>query len=483
MTDSRTNGRTLLHEMAREGNTEEVALLLAKGADIYAADSHGRTPLHDAAWAGDTESVTLLLNKGASINARDDFGRTALHEAAAEGYVETTAMLLNRGADSHIADKADEKPIHLAMHRKHEEIVSTLCAWEVDAQARGMSYSRFNFSNTTSMGASAEQKEVTSHTDEMDVTKNLARYARLAMTTPTTARRAELYALLGELPERSRPIKATTLAEVECEHYWLETLSLDVNGIEPVPAYFVRPKEWERRCPAILYNHAHGGNYVLGKDELLVANDYLQRPPYAEALARQGYAALCIDTWAFGERRGRSESSLFKFMLWHGQVLWGMMVYDNLRAFDYLAGRPEVDAARLGTLGISMGSTMAWWTAALEPRIKVCVDLCCLTDFQALIETQGLDGHGIYYYVPQLLKHFTSAQINALIAPRPHLALAGNDDPLTPPAGLQRIDEELRRVYREAGAPDAWQLRRYECGHLETAAMRAEVLAFLQQWL
>ena len=171
-------------------------------------------------------------------------------------------------------------------------------------------------------------------------------------------------------------------------------------------------------------------------------------------------------------------------MLWRGQVLWGMMVFDRpARPLDYLAARPEVDAARLGTLGISMGSTMAWWCAALDTRLKVCVDLCCLTDFQALIDTQGLDGHGIYYYVPSLLKHFTTAQINALIAPRAHLALAGNYDTLTPPAGLNRIDAELRRVYAEAGAPDAWQLRRYEIGHLETEAMRVEVLAFLRKWL
>jgi hypothetical protein len=126
---------------------------------------------------------------------------------------------------------------------------------------------------------------------------------------------------------------------------------------------------------------------------------------------------------------------------------------------------------------------MAWWTAALEPRIKVCVDICCLTDFQALIETQGLDGHGIYYFVPGLLKHFSSADINALIAPRPHLSLAGNYDPLTPPAGLDRIDAALRRAYADAGAPEAWELHRYEVGHIETAAMRSEAMAFLAKWL
>jgi len=304
------------------------------------------------------------------------------------------------------------------------------------------------------------------------------------MITTIDSRRAELYALLGDLPERTRPISAETIAVEEREGYWLEKLVLDLNGIEAVPAYFLRPKVGEGPFPAVLFNHAHGGNYERGKDELIEGGGSdRQRAPYGEALTQQGYAVLCIDTWAFGERRGRTESAIFKQMLWQGQVMWGMMVYDNLRAVDYLVTRPEVDAGRLATLGKSMGSTMAWWTAALEPRITVCVDICCLTDYQALIETNGLDGHGIYYYVPNLLKHFTTAQINALIAPRPHLGLAGDYDLLTPPAGLERIDAELQRVYAEYGVPDAWQLKRYAIGHHETAAMRAEVLAFLAKWL
>ncbi|MGQ9632445.1 MAG: dienelactone hydrolase family protein [bacterium] len=296
-------------------------------------------------------------------------------------------------------------------------------------------------------------------------------------------RRQELYDLLGDLPDRLRKISATKIAEERRESYALEKLILDLNGLEPVPAYFVRPQNREGRLPAILYNHAHGGNYALGKDELLIGRDALQKPPYAEELTRRGYSVLCIDAWAFGERRGRSESEIFKQMLWSGQVMWGMMVYDSLRAIDYLASRPDVDSDRLGTMGISMGSTMAWWVAALDTRIKVCIDICCLTDYQALIDSRGLDGHGIYYYVPNLLKHFTTAQINALIAPRPHLSLAGNFDPLTPPAGLDRIDEELKRVYGEEGAPDAWKLLRYNIGHCETAAMRAEILSFLERWL
>jgi hypothetical protein len=170
-------------------------------------------------------------------------------------------------------------------------------------------------------------------------------------------------------------------------------------------------------------------------------------------------------------------------MLWHGQVLWGMMVYDSLRSVDYLATREDLDTTRVGTLGISMGSTAAWWLAALDERVKVCVDLCCLSEYQALRETRGLDGHSVYYFVPGLLKHFGTAEINGLIAPRPHLSLAGVYDRLTPPAGLDRVDAHLRRAYADAGAPDAWELRRYETGHGETAAMRADALAFLQRWL
>ena len=297
------------------------------------------------------------------------------------------------------------------------------------------------------------------------------------------ARRAELYGLLGDLPDRHRPITAHTVATEERDGYILEKLTLDLNGVEDVPAFFARPKELHAKAPTILYNHAHGGAYNIGKDEFTEGRKALQKPTYAKELTDRGYCGLCIDTWLFGERRGRTETELFKQMLWHGQVLWGMMVYDSLRAVDYLCSRPEVDTDRLGTLGISMGSTMAWWTAALDTRIKVTVDLCCLTDFHTLIDSRGLDGHGIYYYVPSLLKHFTAAQINALIAPRPHLGLAGNYDKLTPPAGLDRIDRELQEAYGSVDAANHWKLLRYETGHFETAAMRAAVLDFLARFL
>jgi dienelactone hydrolase len=308
------------------------------------------------------------------------------------------------------------------------------------------------------------------------------------MTTATTppatgtpaARRAQLYALLGDLPE-PRPIGAKLLGREEREHYVLDQLVLDLNGSEPVPAFFARPRVGAAPFPAVLYNHAHGPR--IGKRELIDSHGGRQAPPYAEALARRGIASLCIDQLNFGERYRTAESQVFKELLWHGRVMWGLMVFDNLRALHWLSGHDGIDAARIATVGLSMGSTMAWWTAALDERVKVTIDLCCMTDFAELVEQRCLDEHGLYYYVPGLLKRFDTAAINALIAPRAHLSLNGEADPLTPPRGLDRIDAALTRVYREAGRPEAWRMYRAKHGHFETAEIRAEVLAWLDRWL
>jgi len=301
--------------------------------------------------------------------------------------------------------------------------------------------------------------------------------------TDASARRARLYELLGDLPPRERKITAQTLSIEERPGYVLEKLRLDLNGIEAAPAYFVRPRGASGPMPAVLYQHAHGNDYAIGKQELLDGRCQLTPPAYADFLAGEGICALCIDAWCFGERATRTEPDTFKQMLWQGQVLWGMMVYDALRAADYLRTRPEVDAARIATCGMSMGSTMSQWLAALDEGIRCCVDLCCLTDYQALLDAGEIRQHGIYYFVPSLLKHFTAAQINALIAPRPHLSLAGRFDRLTPAVGLDRIDAELKEVYAQQGRPENWQLLRYPVGHEETPEMREQVRTFLRKYL
>ncbi len=306
-------------------------------------------------------------------------------------------------------------------------------------------------------------------------------HSRTGEKSGADSRRDELYGLLGHLPPRDRPVSAQLLSGEDRGGYTLEKLVLDLNGEQPAPAYFARPKGRTGRLPTVLFNHSHGGGYAIGKTEFIEGRDYMGKPPYAEFLTSLGFNALCIDAWIFGERSGRQELDFFKEMLWKGRVPWGMMVYDSLKAVDYLLTRPDVDASRLATVGMSMGSSSAQWVGALDPRIKVIVDICCLTDWHTLVEVGGLKGHGIYYYVPDLLNHFTTSQMNALMAPRPHLSLAGNHDALTPGKGLDIVNAELKKAYAAAGKPDNWKLSRYDVGHRETPEMREEIRRWLEQ--
>ena len=291
--------------------------------------------------------------------------------------------------------------------------------------------------------------------------------------------RARLRSLLGDMPSRTSPPTATLRERQSAGDATIEDWRLDLSDSRGVPTTVVLPPRLPRAV--VLYCHAHGNNFEIGRSELLQGRPALAHPPYGDWLPQFGFAAVAIDHRGFGDRATPSERVLNKRLLWEGRTLWGMRVADTLAVYDWVLQQHRFANVPVITLGLSMGSTMAWWAAALEPGIAACIDLCCLSEFDALVESGNDDLHGEYWFVPALRKHFTAAAINALIAPRPHLSCAGRDDPLTPPAGLFSIDEALRRVYTEAGAPDAWRQCVFPCGHVETPAMRAEVLSFLQR--
>lgn len=301
-------------------------------------------------------------------------------------------------------------------------------------------------------------------------------------------RRAELWSLLGELPLSVAASAPTgeVVGSFEVDGGVVERLMLDLNGVELVPALLAIPNRRDERAPGMLYVHAHNG--LQGKHELVEGRPRHQGPYLPDLLAR-GLVTLCIDNWCFGERAlrpddiRRGEEDTFKRMLWEGRVLFGMMVFDQWRALSYLAARPEVDARRVGSTGLSMGSTLSWWLAALDERVRLCVDLCCLTDYDELMENGDLAGHGIYYYVPRLLRHFSSADINALIAPRARLSLNGRTDPLTPPAGVERIAASVAAAYEALGTGDRCRIELFDCGHEETPEMRALALEWIDRFL
>ena len=289
--------------------------------------------------------------------------------------------------------------------------------------------------------------------------------------------RQRLIALLG-LDEPSVELISTDT--VEHSTYAVETLRLRLGDTE-VRGLLTRPLKPEGRLPAILYAHSHGGGYAIGATELLDGREYLV-DPLGPVFAHAGYVTLCIDMPVFGERSNVAESAAAKALLWIGKSLFGQMLSEQAAALTYLASRADVEPTRIGAFGISMGSTLSYWLAAMDPRIKAVAHLCCFADQRTMIELGAHDGHGIYMTVPGLLAETDAGAIAALIAPRPQLVCIGEADSLTPPLAVQRAWADLEPAY--VPTPDHLQLiSEPGIGHQETPTSRFAMLAFFARHL
>jgi len=307
--------------------------------------------------------------------------------------------------------------------------------------------------------------------------------------------RGKLWRLLGDLPGLFTP-KITIRERLSKDGYKLERFTFD-NGIgDMVYGCLLIPTGRKGRWPAILYHHYHGNKYKQGKEEVVSRAFKTLDFATGKALARKGYVVLCIDAYAFGERRfqgpagkkeegSRAEASLFKMFLWQGRTLWGMMVRDDLLALNYLLSRPEVDPERIAAMGMSMGSTRTWWAAALDERIKAAVCVACLTRYQNLIAHGQVRQHGIYYYVPNMLVEKIDAEsVVGLIAPRPLLTLTGDRDAGSPADGARLINAFQEHLYKIYGKADNFRGLIYKgVGHEYTPEMWRETLSWLKKYL
>ncbi|MDP7001514.1 MAG: hypothetical protein QGH90_06390, partial [Candidatus Poseidoniaceae archaeon] len=175
----------------------------------------------------------------------------------------------------------------------------------------------------------------------------------------STELRDLLWQLLGHIPDAGGEPTGTLIETITHSGFRQEEWILKLNGEQDVPATLLIPAGVNSAspAPAMVYNHAHGSRYHIGRKEILEGRPALLEPHWGNVLCEMGIVVLCIDMWAFGGRANQSESSLFKRMIWTGQVLWGRMVYDNIRALDWLEDLDFIDSQRIGTMGISLGST------------------------------------------------------------------------------------------------------------------------------
>jgi hypothetical protein len=90
------DGNTVIHQAARQRNVDALRLMLTLGLPVDARNKDGVTPLLVAAADGrEPQNVAVLIAAGADVNARDNYGRTVLGAARSR---DVAALLEARGA-------------------------------------------------------------------------------------------------------------------------------------------------------------------------------------------------------------------------------------------------------------------------------------------------------------------------------------------------------------------------------------------------
>jgi dienelactone hydrolase len=293
--------------------------------------------------------------------------------------------------------------------------------------------------------------------------------------------REDIVRLLGRLPDRPAVPRVEVTSREDRGDYDLERFAFGNGAGDRVTGCLLLPKARERKMPAVLYCHWHAGEYDLGKEELFQTG-HMPEPP-GPALVRRGFVVMAIDAGGFGERNGRGpggpsergtrgEETACKFHLWAGRSFWGMVIHDDLMALDYLASRPEVDPARIGATGMSMGSTRTWWLMALDERIRAGVGVACLTRYRDLARRGALREHHMGYFVPGMLAHMDTEAVVALVAPRALLLQNGDLDPGSPAEGIDKVARAVLPIYGLYGHPENFRsIVHPGQGHVYTEAM------------
>ena len=178
----------------------------------------------------------------------------------------------------------------------------------------------------------------------------------------------------------------------------------------------------EGPCPGVIFCHGFTGNRTESHCLFVAAS---------RRLAERGIASLRFDFRGSGESEG-------EFV----EMTPSAEISDARRAFDVLAQQPEVDASRLGIVGLSLGGLVAACAGGAEPGAKSVVLWAAVADMarainatytpenERLFESQGwIDMGGLKLgraFSEDMAKHDPASRIAG--ADSALLIIHGSDD-------------------------------------------------------
>jgi dienelactone hydrolase len=288
--------------------------------------------------------------------------------------------------------------------------------------------------------------------------------------------------VMGPLPDAfaAEDVSVASEGEVELsEGFSRRRIEIKVEGDDRVPAYLFVPTGLKGRAPAVLCLHQ---TTALGKKEPAGMGN--RNLAYAKELAERGFVTLAPDYPNFGDYKVDPYAMGYASATMKG-------IWNHRRAVDYLQTLDEVDPARIGAIGHSLGGHNSIYLAAFDARIKAVVSSCGFNAFPKYYNG-NLTGWSHKGYMPRIAEIFGKdpkkmpfdfTEVVGALAPRPFFINAPLKDGNFEVSGVKDCVEAARPVYELFGAKDALVAVHPDTGHDFPPEIRRAAYEFLEKAL
>ncbi|WP_321439137.1 alpha/beta hydrolase family protein [uncultured Bacteroides sp.] len=289
--------------------------------------------------------------------------------------------------------------------------------------------------------------------------------------------------------------------------YEARKIALNISGFDRIPAYLLVPNKGKGPYPAVVMLHDHGAKFSIGKEkmirpfgvspEVLADADKWAVQCYdsvyvGDYFATHGYVVLSIDALFWGER-GRKEGvnydaqqALACNLMQMGYNWCGVITFDDIRSVDFLSSLPEVDPARIGTLGFSMGAHRAWMLSAATDKVKAGAAICWMNTTDSLMtltNNQNKGGSAWSMLVPGIRNYMDYPDVASLACPKPMLFFNGLRDKLFPVNGVKDAYKSLHSTWNSQNADNKLVTKFWDGPHFFSKEMQKETLDFFDKFL